>query len=501
MVSIGTGAFTTWELPWSIQTAASQLMRHAESFASHIEQADSHWAGLPAAYSGPSEQTLFSALSPAKVSAEFIRNSGVLAESALSEFATELQSLRMQRSELMAEIESFNSTHADSAEEDLDGIEHRQYHALQESVGRLQASYESVVTHCTELLGHIRSGEVYGSTFNQTEGYSGFPVGWSDFTSVPGWFDVQTTHAWQGTETEIFNPRNGQTTLDPAASNTSPAGTSTNLTMFDAPLGSVASTTGGSSLLGTMGSAMRNDRSPGATITQRMNNGFRGRFLGGLPGVADYRAWTQNSTTSTATHVSEPRYSTGSDGAHRSERTVTDTRSSNTLGNNLNRLATGGGSAATLALAGNQFVNEREMRQQRLAEENPEMSDAEINSEATHDAAAHTAGSAGSSIIVSAAAGAAVGSAVPVAGTAIGFGAGLVAGVVMEAPLLPDVTGDGTRDSLADAAGHYTEQAWDWVRNDGVDAAKDFGSDIADGVSDLAESASESNLNPMNWWD
>lgn len=71
----------------------------------------------------------------------------------------------------------------------------------------------------------------------------------------------------------------------------------------------------------------------------------------------------------------------------------------------------------------------------------------------------------------------------------------------MEVPLLPDVTGDGTRDSLADAAGHGVEVAWDWARNDAVDIAKDAGNYIADGVTDLAESASESNLNPMNWFD
>lgn len=501
MVSISTGAFTTWELPWSIQTAASQLKSQAESFASHVEQADSHWAGLPSAYSGPSEQTFFSAMSPAKVSAEFIRNAGVLAESALSEFATELQTLRTQRSDLTAEIEAFNSTHADTPEEDLQGIEYLQYQTLGESVGRLQASYESLVTNCTGLLSHIRSGEVHGDTFSQTEGYTGSPLGWNDFTGVAGWFDLQTTHTWQGTETEIFSPGNGQTTLDPAVANARPTGASTNLTLFDAPLGSVAATVGGSSMLGTIGNAMRNDASAGANWRQRMSNGFRGRFLDGLPGTADYRAWTQNPTTSHTTHVSEPRHSTGGDGTYRREHTVTDARSSNTLGNNLNRLATGGGSIATLALTGNQFVNERESRQQQLAEENLGMSDAEINSEATHGAAAHTVGSAGSSIVVSAAAGAAVGSAVPVAGTAIGFGVGLVTGVAMEAPLLPDVNGDGTRDSVADAAGHYAERTWDWARNDGWDAAKDIGSDIADGAKDLAENVQESGLNPMNWWD
>lgn len=501
MVSISTGAFTTWEMPWSIQTPASQLKSHAESFASHVEQADSHWAGLPAAYTGPSEQTLFSALSPAKVSADFIRNAGVLAETALGDFATGLQTLRQQRSALVADIESFNSAHADTAEEDLDPLEHRELYALRAEVDRLQAAYENLVSNCAELLGHIKSGEVYGDTFSSTEQFDGFPVGWNDFTDVAGWWDVETTHTWQGTETEIFDPRTGQTTLDPSVTNTSPAGTSTNLTLFDAPLGSVASTVGGSSLMGTVGSAMRNDRSPGATWQDRMRNGFKGRFLDGLPGAADYRAWSQGTSPSTTTTAGDPRYSTGSDGTSRSERTVTNTRSTNALGNNLNRLATGGGSVATAVMAGNQFLNEREMRQQQLAEENPGMSDEEVNSEATHDAAAHTVGSAGSSILASAAVGAGVGSAVPVAGTAIGFGAGLVTGVVMEAPLLPDVTGDGTRDSVAGAIGHYAEQGWEWVRNDGVDAVKDVGSDIADGAGDLVDSAKESNLNPMNWFD
>ena len=54
---------------------------------------------------------------------------------------------------------------------------------------------------------------------------------------------------------------------------------------------------------------------------------------------------------------------------------------------------------------------------------------------------------------------------------------------------------------MADGAGHYAEQGWDWMRNDSVDDLKSVGSSVADGASDLAESASESNLNPMNWFD
>lgn len=54
---------------------------------------------------------------------------------------------------------------------------------------------------------------------------------------------------------------------------------------------------------------------------------------------------------------------------------------------------------------------------------------------------------------------------------------------------------------MADGAGHYAEQGWDWMRNDGVDDLKSVGSSIADGASDLAESAGESDLNPMNWFD
>jgi len=93
-----------------------------------------------------------------------------------------------------------------------------------------------------------------------------------------------------------------------------------------------------------------------------------------------------------------------------------------------------------------------------------------------------------------------VGSVVPVGGTVVGFAAGVLPGVVAEAPILPDIDGDGQRDSVADAVGIGVEKIWDAARTDGVDAIRDAGSSIAEGAEAFAEGVSDSKLNPVNWF-
>lgn len=160
--------------------------------------------------------------------------------------------------------------------------------------------------------------------------------------------------------------------------------------------------------------------------------------------------------------------------------------------NNINRGINVGGGVFTVTGAVSQYTDQREQNQIELAAENPGMSDEEIASEASHNAAANTAGQTGT-VAAATAAGAATGSMIPVPG--LGTAAGALAGFAVSAPILPDLTGDGQRDSLASAAGHYTEQAWDWARNDGVEMAQDFGESVVDGVSNAADAVSESDLN------
>ncbi|GAA1113347.1 hypothetical protein [Nesterenkonia jeotgali] len=497
MVSINTAAFTTWELPSSLNAAATQVKAKAESFAAHIESAGTHWAGLQEAYRGPSEATLWAALQPAEASAEYVRNAGALSASALEEFATELQTLIDRRNRLVAEIAAFNTLNAGNSEEELSIVDQGALMRLPGAVESLQQSYEFRVTQCAGLLARIRPGQISDGEF--TSSLDGL-TNWRTYSGVSGWFDVQTTNTWQGFESSTQVPGRAQPIVVPVEQNARFTGSSTHATLFNSPLGPGLAAAGGAGLTTRITQALKNDHAPGSTWQQRLNAGFPQRFAGGLPGVADYLAWKQTSGPTVKTSFSDPRISHGSDGSVRTEKTVTQTRSSATLGNVINRGATAGGTVLTIGTAAVSFTNEREMRQQELAQQNPAMSDAEINSEATHDAAAFTVGSTGSSILASAAAGAAIGSVVPVGGTAVGFAAGVLTGVVMEAPMLPDLDGDGQRDSVADAFGIGAEKVWDAARTDGVDAIRDAGSSIAEGAEALAEGVSNSKLNPSNWF-
>lgn len=493
MVSINTTALTTWELPSSLNAAATQVKAKAESFAAHIESAGTHWAGLQEAYRGPSEATLWAALQPAEASAEYIRNAGALSASALEEFATELQTLIDRRNTLVAEIAAFNTLNAGHSEEELSIVDQGALMRLPGAVESLQQSYEFRVTQCAGLLARIRPGQISDGEF--TSSLDGL-TNWRTYSGVSGWFDVQTTNTWQGFESSTQVPGRAQPIVVPVEQNARFTGSSTHATLFNSPLGPGLAAAGGAGLTTRITQALKNDHAPGSTWQQRLNAGFPQRFAGGLPGVADYLAWKQTSGPTVKTSFSDPRISHGSDGSVRTEKTVTQTRSSATLGNVINRGATAGGTVLTIGTAAVSFTNEREMRQQELAQQNPAMSDAEINSEATHDAAAFTVGSTGSSILASAAVGAAAGSVVPVGGTVVGFAAGVLTGVVMEAPLLPDLDGDGQRDSVADGVGNLVEGAWDSARDIGGEAAQAAG----DSIAEAATSFKESGLNPGNWF-
>lgn len=501
MVSISTAALTAWESPEAIESAASQLKSNADSFASAVEQADSTWASLPSAYQGPNQNEFYHATIPAVRSASSVRETGSSAYDALSEFATELTTLKQQRSQLISDIGAFEQQHSSSSEHDLEFGEAEERNSLQSQVGTLQQRYEDLVSTCTGLLGsQSGSDDAAGNGGWRPDLVgAGLDYGVPLVTELGAGFDgpsVSREYQRINTHTTFANGTQEWDTLTPK-----PTVTNTSWSWFGVPLNGMSAS--------ALKQAGQRNVTPGATVMDRLRNGFGRSFVGNLPVGADIQAWqdsrngkyARNGLTNPST--SKPVPVTRHDGATMTSQTTTQTRTSGLdMRGGLNRVMRGAGTAGTLASAGLQFKSDREANMEQLATENPDMTEDDIRSEATHDAVANTAGRTATTVLASAGVGAAVGTAIPipVVGTAAGFVAGLGTGAVMEVGFLPDWDGDGEKDSVGDVFGHGAEVGWDYIRHD---AADDL-SGAWDGAKNLAGDAgdwiSESNVNPANWF-
>lgn len=501
MVSISTAALTAWESPEAIESAASQLQSNADSFATTVEQADSTWATLPSAYQGPSQNEFYHATIPAARSASSVREAGSSAYDALSEFATELITLKQQRNQLISDIGAFEQQHSGSSEDDLEFGETEERSSLQSQVSTLQQRYEDLVSTCTGILGRLSGsdGAAGGGGWRPDLVGAGLDYGVPLVTQAGAGFDgpsVSREYRRINSHTTFANGTQRWDTFTPK-----PTVTQTSWSWFGVPLNGMSRS--------ALWEAAKSDVTPGATVMDRLKNGFGRSFVGNLPVGADIQAWqeSKNGTYArnglTSPSTSQPVPTTRADGSTVTSQTTTQTRTSGLdMRGGLNRAMRGAGTAGTVAAAGLQFKGEREANIEQLASENPDMTNDEIKAEATHDAAANTAGRTATTVLASAGVGAAVGTAIPipVVGTAAGFVAGLGTGVVMELDFLPDVTGDGQKDSIGDAVGHWAEGGWDYLRHD----AGDDLSNAWDGAKDLADDAgdwvSESNANPANWF-
>lgn len=500
MATVSTEALTLWENPSSISTPADQLRIKTDSFASHIESADSSWAGLPGAYTGPEEGTFFNALSPAVGQAGFIRDAGSAAESALSDFATSLQTLIDQRIELIAEVGAFNSEFSGTSSEDLDGQDVTAKNSLQQRVTNLQQQYENLVSTCVTSLGNINVGSHNPGSSGDGPNFESTGDQWGDAAqSTFGSPATIAQVAMDGVQGPSARYQGAYTTVGQRG----PGGSGWNATAFQ-----YSARTRGWSAYGIplgqaptpMAPGPQGPAIPGTTQTYTALSHSGLDFRNGTPGMSSSQAWAnhEHSPNNTVRSSGTSHSAAYADGSYRSQGNFSAHHQggANTI-NNVNNGIRVGGHALTVLGAAATFTDQREQNQIELAAENPGMSDEEIASEATHDAAANTAGQTGT-VAAATAAGAAAGSLIPVPGVGTLLGAG--AGFLASAPILPDVTGDGQNDSIASAVGHYTEQGWDWIRNDGVDMAQDFGESVVDGVGDAVDTVKESNLNPMNWF-
>ncbi len=133
----------------------------------------------------------------------------------------------------------------------------------------------------------------------------------------------------------------------------------------------------------------------------------------------------------------------------------------------------GGGALAILG-AGFTFASEREAAEERVIQENPDISDEELESRVGQETLVRGGSSIATGAVTGLAIGAAVGSIVPVAGTAVGAVVGLVGGTLVGIAL----EASGVQEKINDGA------MWLWD-NAAPDSVKEVGGEVGDFVGDL----------------
>lgn len=349
------------------------------------------------------------------------------------------------------------------------------------SLQSLQQRYEDLTATCAGALNQIRVGNVSDGELDNNTAWDEL-TSWSNYSSdALNVADAQTTV--EGLE-EIQVTRDGNVMSEQLVDSYEER--SHRLTMFGEPVGRGTPSTAWNTLLTDTGVGAN----PSTTAMERLTTQFSGRFMDALPGAglasSAMATFGRQGTTTSQRNPGRVTTSTDSQGREsRSQVRHTHETRSGQLRNAGNFSLRGAGVLTAGYSAYDNFNSRQDERQMQLAQENPEMSAEEINTEATHDAAAFSAGATGFSVLAAAGAGAAAGSLVPGPGNAVGFVVGLGVGIATEIDFLPPIPGQEGNSSISDYAGHLAEGFWDGARS--------VGSDIADTVS-------ESSLNPVNWF-
>ncbi|GHD05564.1 hypothetical protein GCM10008096_14640 [Zhihengliuella salsuginis] len=458
MVYIDAGAqLTTWESPSAISTAAGSLKVNGAAFHRQFESSAATWQGLSSAYRGPEKERLVGAASLAESQARFVADATGLAERTLNDLASRLQGLIARREALVADTSAFNRRNSETAAHELDGYEANQYRVLDDDLLRLQREYEETIEECARTLrgvraGHVHEGEFYDHDLVDLRKAS-FDAGAAVLPGIelPSTATVTTmTHA-------VWKFADGLTWDSPpsAVTRTIEKGAA----LYGVPLSS--------GLAGISNALLRRSHS-GEPFRDRFLREFKSRLISSTPLVGDAAAWKESrkhalpvpgvtgSTTTTSGAAGEMLKTVSTD--------IVDRVSGVNARPLLVRTGAALGTAGTALTVGFEFNDQYKQNKQQVAQEHPEMTADEVSTEAAHDAGANTLGRTAASIVAAAGAGALAGSVIPGPGTLIGFAGGILGGIAAEVDFLPDVDGDGQKDSIADATGQFFEDRWDDMR-------------------------------------
>ncbi|MDO5618755.1 hypothetical protein [Kocuria sp.] len=499
MVFINPFKFTTWESPGPIESLAGDLRDQARRFNDHIGDAHSTWGNLANHYRGDSDAELVAGLNTPNSLADDVKTYGDKAARQLESFCDELTALRSQREDLSLEVQVFNAEHLFHGWSDLEPHEQLRHDQLIDQMDSLQKRYESIISVVVGALGGLElnplgpapGGRGYHSWGDvRSPVTAGLAASSESYVVAAGLAVIQgqrvttTTTTNRTYRTEFTDSGKGAARATAETGRTRARNTTS---IFGSELWQGKN--------GILGLASRDAARSGQQMKELWKErksvyrgsplrglqwsakGFANNFLEGLPLAGLTKEMHQardqktvklkgselkgNSLTvvEESTRVKEKGWSKG--------------------------LRYGGrafGVAGTVATAGLTFKDERESNVEDLRRENPGMSEADIKKEANFDAAANTAGQVGASVAAGAAAGAAIGSIIPVGGTIVGGVAGALvgvaaAGVVDNVKILPDMDGDGERESAGQAVGHMTERASNVIRDkvgNGINAVRGF---------------------------
>ncbi|WP_189349477.1 hypothetical protein [Zhihengliuella salsuginis] len=357
----------------------------------------------------------------------------------------------------MADTSAFNRRNSETAAHELDGYEANQYRVLDDDLLRLQREYEETIEECARTLrgvraGHVHEGEFYDHDLVDLRKAS-FDAGAAVLPGIelPSTATVTTmTHA-------VWKFADGLTWDSPpsAVTRTIEKGAA----LYGVPLSS--------GLAGISNALLRRSHS-GEPFRDRFLREFKSRLISSTPLVGDAAAWKESrkhalpvpgvtgSTTTTSGAAGEMLKTVSTD--------IVDRVSGVNARPLLVRTGAALGTAGTALTVGFEFNDQYKQNKQQVAQEHPEMTADEVSTEAAHDAGANTLGRTAASIVAAAGAGALAGSVIPGPGTLIGFAGGILGGIAAEVDFLPDVDGDGQKDSIADATGQFFEDRWDDMR-------------------------------------
>lgn len=448
---------TTWESPSAMSTAATSLKCNGAAFHRQFESSATTWQGLSSAYRGPEKERLLGAASLAESQARFVAEATELAERTLSDLASRLQGLIARRKALVADIAAFNRRNAEVAVHQLDPYEANQYRVLDLELLGLQREYDETIEDCAQTLRGIRAGHVHDGEFYDHDlvdlRKSSFDAGAAVLPGVglPSTSTVTTmTHAvWQLADGLTWDSPSSTVTrtVEKAAA------------FYGVPLSS--------GLTGTVQALTRRPNFD-EPFRDRFLHEFKERLISSTPLVGDVAAWKESHKRVLPVPGMSGSTTTTSGGPGEVLKTVSTDVVERVSGVNarpvLMRAGAALGTAGTALTVGFEFNAQYEQNQQQVAQAHPEMTADEVSTEAAHDAGANTLGRTTASILAAAGAGALAGSVIPGPGTLIGFAGGIVGGIAAEVDFLPDLDGDGQKDSFADYGGAAVEKGWDNIR-------------------------------------
>ena len=156
-----------WPDAASIERSAENIGKRGDLFAETVTDAQQKWRGLMSCYHTPHQDQLYSSLDPAVASAGYVRMGTSTLAVVMGVFASTLASLSGQRVDLIKKAEAANSEPPPVTSSDLEEKVRREGE-LQAEINTLAQKYKDAVEECVSGLSGINSEGRSESWVNST---------------------------------------------------------------------------------------------------------------------------------------------------------------------------------------------------------------------------------------------------------------------------------------------------------------------------------------------